>query len=179
MVMQKSSRVIDGPDGLKRELITDEHIPYQLVLMNGIEDVRKGIAFNDDGGLGALLSLYSVLPSKIRSQFDGLPEEIFYKLRVKVFSKPVYHMRKFTSSPSKIPWTEWSPEQGKFVTTEPGDPKTVQLRVHAGTKTVEYLATSRTERREFAMTKLMAIIDVLEAEGILWKSRLELVGGEL
>jgi hypothetical protein len=164
-------------DGFRQELLTSEHIPYQLILMNAVEDVRRGISSHNDGGLGALLSLYSVLPVKIRSQLNGLDEEILKYLKLRITIQRVSHREKrYIRGGYKLD----EPEGGVLGSARyvpDGTGRTTWVTV-ANMKVNKDYQTTREHQRDFAYNTLIRIIDILENEGILWKSRLEMIGGE-
>ena len=164
-------------DGLRQELTTDGHIPYQLILMNAVEDVRRGIATHDDGGLGALLSLYSVLPRKIRTQLNGLDNDILKYLQLRITIQRVAHKEKrFIHGGYKVV----EDERGGLGSTQyvpDGTGRSVFVTKASFKLNKEY-RTTRGAQRDFVYPTLIRIIDLLEDEGVLWKSRLEMIGGE-
>ena len=166
-----------GMDGLRQELTTDGHIPYQLILMNAVEDVRRGIATHDDGGLGALLSLYSVLPRKIRTQLNGLDNDILKYLTLKITIHRVTRKEKhFIHGGYKLD----EPEGGGLGSAQlvpDGQGRSVFVTKASFKLNKEY-QTTRGAQRDFTYTTLIRIIDLLEDSGVLWKSRVEMIGGE-
>lgn len=166
-------------DEFKRELMTTEHIPYALIIFNAIEEVRKGIVHHEDAGVGALLGLHTVLPAKIRKQLPGLVDEILKYSRLRITYRKVLRKKRqyrppiYGTEEHQDPSGLWHDER---VQNTKGGSVLVTVASHKLDK--EY-QTTRSAQREFVYTTLMRIIDILDAEGILWRSRMELIGGEL
>ena len=117
-----------------RETIADEHIQFHAILMTAINRVSLGIINDYDAGIGAMLSLFGLLPKRVREQFG---EDIKY-------------FRDVARSKHYI-------EEGKYRVT-------------------------RSVRSEYAIQVsdcLARITDALDDAGLLWKTKSELVGGEL
>ena len=173
-------RITDKDDGLKRELLAGgEHIPYQLILMNAIEDVRKGIVYHEDGGVTALLALLSVLPDKVYSQLNGLEDEISEYLKLKITLQRVIHKEKRYLPPQTEFKDKWV--DGVFFGRESvkADKGKVTFVPVSNIKLHKEFWTEKGAQRDFVYRTLRRIIDILDSEGILWRSRVELVGGEV
>jgi len=120
--------------GVERETIASEYIQFHTILMGAINSVRMGIVNDYDAGIMALLSLFALLPSKVRKEFNA-----DYQHLSKVVNSDVYS------------------ETGTYRIT-------------------------RSVRAQYAVgisECLSRIVDELDKAGMLWKSRNEMVGGEL
>jgi len=165
----------DGGE-LGHEVIAQEHIPYQIVLLNAIEDVRKGIAHNEDGGLSTLLSLWAVLPAHIRREFADLPGEVAFQGRVEFYFRNRYKKRAIRQG--AVSHRVFDPYTAQFNEVVDHPAQTVKVRVVASRRVEVEDLRPVIFKRQFVLEKLTEIIDKLDSQGLLWKSRLELVGNE-
>jgi hypothetical protein len=164
---------------LRREVIrqSGEHVPFmQVVLLNAIEDTRRAMANADDAGLSALNSLYCVLPKDIRAMFPDLPGEIIHQGRVRYYATSHLTRKKMTFGGDDVT-LEYNPKSGK-IEEKRSEPRTYNVP-HRRTTTIHVEnVTSRQVKRQFVMEWFTKILDVLEAEGLLEQSRVELIGGD-
>lgn len=119
---------------VEREVIASEHIQYHAILMSGINMVRLAIVNDYDAGVGAMLALFALLPSKVRVSFEKDRERF-----AKVVGSEVYA------------------EAGRSRITR-------SVRAGYAVKVAECLAR---------------VVDELDSHGMLWKTRAEMVGGDL
>jgi len=133
-----------------QELTLQEHIPFFLTLMRAIESVRVSIEQDWDGGVMSLVSLTAVLPPKLRTTFENDIE----------YFEDMALSNDFNSH---------------ITVAERGNRYDIRLqRVN--------WAVVNTTRRRYAIEVgrcLAGIIAELDKQGMLWKSRSELVGGVL
>ena len=169
----------DNAYGLRKELvIPDGHVPfYEVILLNSLEDVRRAIIHSDDGGLASLQALYCALPSEIRSMFSDLPGEIEYQGRVRYGVRRSIGRRKMTLPASNIPRLEYNPSSGR-IEEKFDKPRTILAPYLKPDRKFVIDCTPRQVKRQFVMTWFIKIFNVLEARGLLAKSRYELIGGE-
>jgi len=60
------------PDTFDTEVVIHEdHIQYPALLLSGLGRVSSGLINDYDAGIMALIALFSILPAKVRKQFDG------------------------------------------------------------------------------------------------------------
>jgi hypothetical protein len=173
--MDYPENLVERDDSFKQELMTSEHVPYSLILMAGLEDVRKGLAFGEDGGLGALRALYVVLPSKIRKQLGELDADVAKFLERKITVRAYYQKKAIRLSPSTR--LESNVHTGDLEEVQEDEGRMVHVRVPRYKRREDYVLPIEARRRFVAQT-LMNIIDILDESGVLWKTRLELVGGD-
>ena len=169
----------DNGHGIREELIRQgsEHVPYmQVVLCQGIEDVRRAIVNSEDGGLSALDGLYCILPSEVRVMFSDLPHEILYEGRVRSYYT-IHRKRhgKITVGGNDVK-LEYSPSSGKIEEIR-SKPRTYDGYKQVKTLHVEYV-TPKQSKRQFVMEWFTKILDVLESKGLLQQTKVELVGNE-
>jgi hypothetical protein len=166
---------------LRQELILQggEHIPFlQVIVLNALESVRQAIINANDGGLSALLGLWAVLPSGIRSQFEDLPGKIEYYSRVSFVVHRSYSQSRMTLRANPVPRLEYDASEGKIV-EKFGSDKTISVRQLKSQKLALVDVTPKSVRRQVVITSFIQILDVLDEAGLLAKSRTELIGGEL
>jgi len=59
------------PDGIDTEVVIHEdHIQYPALLLSGLGRVSSGLINDYDAGIMALIALFSILPAKVRKQFE-------------------------------------------------------------------------------------------------------------
>jgi hypothetical protein len=130
----------------------------------------------DDAGLSALNSLYCVLPTDIRAMFKDLPGEIIYQGRVRYYATSHLERKKMTFGGGQA-ILAYDPKTGK-IEEKRTEPKTYNVPHNRITAWHLEDVTPKQVKRQFVMDWFTKILDVLEAEGLLQQSRVELMGGD-
>jgi len=168
-------RLVESDSSFSQELITQEHVPYHVNLMNAVDGARRAISFSDDGGVGGVLALYSILEDRLRKRFPGLEEKLHEALRTRVVNVRTGTRKEYLdpSDPMAFTRTQWDTETQSY--------KEKQRFFHSYKPIMavrEVYVYALSDRRKFASQTLQRIIDVLNAEGLLWDTKSEIVGGE-
>jgi len=173
---EKETESGNGDGDYREHLVTGkERVEFQIILLNGLDSVRRGITDSKDGGCSALLALWSILPSKIRNQFPDLPAEINFQNRVQYVVKFDYRKRTFHNEARTH--RAFDAKTGQYETIVDREAYDHRKLVPTGRKVVCVDLKPINYQRSFVMTRLVAICDALDKAGILWKSRWELTGG--
>ena len=183
MTMAKEKREVyresesgNGGDDFREHLVTGkERVEFQIILLNGLDSVRRGITDSKDGGCSALLALWSVLPSKIRNQFPDLPAEVNFQNRVQYRFETKYKRMTFHNKAQTHRW--FNPATCQYEDKVDREAYSHTKLVPKSREIVCFDLKPIQYQRSFVMERLVQICDALDKAGILWKGRWELTGG--
>jgi hypothetical protein len=175
---------MDNFDDFHTEVVTSGRVPYELVLMRRIDALGQGIISSDDGGVSAGLALVNTLPSQIYEQLkaEGYVKDIEKYLSLRITIRREVHKQKRHIPPS----THLEPKMldgaiiggmGTETVVADGKGKTAFVPVSNYKLHQEFWSTKGAQR-EFASRLLRRIIDLLDAAGILWRTRIEKIGSD-